>query len=104
MDVKMAFLHGSLDEELYMLLPEGFLIPRNEHLVCKLRHNLYGLKQAPHLWYKKFDSFMLSNGVNRSMEDSCLYMKKETNGSSIILVLYVGDMLIAGKYEKFCTN
>ena len=76
MDVKMAFLQGSLDEELYMLLPEGFLIPRNEHLVCKLRHNLYGLKQAPHLWYKKFDSFMLSNGFNQSTADTSLYMKK----------------------------
>ena len=61
MDVKTAFLHGSLDEELYMLQPEGFTIPGKEHLVCKLRCNLYRLKQAPSLWYKKFDSFMLTN-------------------------------------------
>ena len=43
MDVKTAFLPGSLDEEVYMLQPEAFTIPRKEHLVCKLRRNLYGL-------------------------------------------------------------
>ena len=51
MDIKMAFLHGSLDEELYMLQPEGFPIPGKEHLVCKLQYSLYGLKQSPRLWY-----------------------------------------------------
>ena len=95
---KMTFLHGSLDEELYMLQPEGFMIPGKEHLVCKLQCSLYGLKQAPRLWYKKFDSFMLSNGFNRGTAYPCFYMKKETNGSPIILVLYVDDMLIVGKH------
>ena len=99
MDVKVAFLHGSLDEELYMLQPGGFLIPGKEHLVYKLRCSLYGPKQAPRLWYKKFDSSMLSNGFTQSKANPCLYKKKETNGSPIILVLYVDDMLIAGKHE-----
>ena len=99
MDVKTTFLHGSLDDELYMLQPEGFTIPGNQHLVYKLQQSLYELKQAPHLWCKKFDSFMLSNGFTRSKADPCLYMKKETNGSPIILVLYVHDMLIAEKHE-----
>ena len=79
MDVKTVFLGGSLDEELYMLQLEGFTIPGKEHLVCKLRRSLYGLKQAPHIWYKKFDSFMLSNGFTWGKADPCLYMKKETN-------------------------
>ena len=69
MDVKTTSLHGTLDEELYMLQPEGFLIPGKEHLVKKLRHSLYGLKQSPRLWDKKFDSFMLSNGFNQSTAD-----------------------------------
>ena len=47
MDVKIAFLHGDIDEEIYMKQPEGFVVPNKEHLVCKLKRSLYGLKQAP---------------------------------------------------------
>ena len=99
MDVKTDSFHGNLDEELYMLQPEGFPIPGKGHLVCKLRRSLYRLKQALHLCYKKFDYFMLSNGFTRSTADPCLYLKKETNSSPIILVLYVDGMLIIGKHE-----
>ena len=44
MDVKTAFLHGDLDEELYMRQPEGYVIPGKEKQVCKLKRSLYGLK------------------------------------------------------------
>ena len=47
MDVKTTFLHGDLDEEIYMRQPEGFEVKGREELVCKLKKNLYGLKQAP---------------------------------------------------------
>ena len=47
MDVKSAFQHGDIDEEIYMKQPEGFVVLNKEHLVCKLKHSLYGLKQAP---------------------------------------------------------
>ena len=59
LDVKTVFLHGDLDEEIYMEQPEGFLQHRNEKFVCRLKKSLYGLKQSPRQWYKKFDSFML---------------------------------------------
>ncbi|MCO5577886.1 hypothetical protein L7F22_031721 [Adiantum nelumboides] len=47
MDVKTAFSHGDIDEEIYMKQPEGFVVPGKERLVCKLKRSLYGLKQAP---------------------------------------------------------
>jgi len=58
MDVKITFLHGNLEEEIYMKQPDGFLVEGKEDYVCRLRKSLYGLKQAPRQWYKKFESFM----------------------------------------------
>nr|KAJ0220468.1 hypothetical protein LSAT_V11C200058650 [Lactuca sativa] len=61
MDVKTTFLNGDLDEEIYMKQPEGFVMPGNEHKVCKLKKSLYGLKQEPKQWHQKFDDVILSN-------------------------------------------
>ena len=96
LDVKTAFLHGELEEDIYMEQPEGFVIPGKEKLVCKLKKSLYGLKQSPRQWYKRFDTFMLSQGFKRSNYDSCVYLKT-VKGSTIYLLLYVDDMLIAAK-------
>ena len=62
MDVKMAFLNGELEEEVYMEQPEGFVMKGQEHKVCKLVKSLYGLKQAPKQWHQKFDKVVLANG------------------------------------------
>ena len=49
MDVKTTFLHGDLEEDIYIEQPEGFKVNSKENFVCKLRKSLYGLKQAPRL-------------------------------------------------------
>ncbi|GJS14325.1 retrovirus-related pol polyprotein from transposon TNT 1-94 [Tanacetum coccineum] len=68
---------------------------KEENLVCKLKKSLYGLKQPPRQWYLKFNSFMQRAGYKRYDMDHCCYLKK-VGSCSIILLLYVDDMLVAG--------
>ena len=58
MDVKTTFLHGDLEEKIYMKQLEGFVVKGKKALVCKLKKSLYGLKQSPRMWYQKFDTFI----------------------------------------------
>ncbi|GJR29105.1 zinc finger, CCHC-type containing protein [Tanacetum coccineum] len=111
MDVKTAFLNGDLDEELYMKQPEGFVMPGNEHKVCKLVKSLYGLKQAPKQWHQKFDEVVLSSGFYLNQSDKCVYSKFDNSGKGVIICLYVDDMLIFGtdqnqvdKTKKFLSS
>ena len=97
LDVKTAFLHGDLEEEIYMEQPEGFETKEKEHYVCKLKKSLYGLKQAPRQWYYKFDSFMANHGYSKTTSDHCVFVKKFKDGNFIILLLYVDDMLVVGQ-------
>ncbi len=99
MDVVTAFLYGSLEEEIYMRQPEGFMRKGKERCVCRLLKSLYGLKQSPRQWNKHFDVFMHAQDFIRSSYDPCVYMKKVDNTAFgfIVLVLYVDDMLIAAK-------
>ena len=96
LDVKTTFLHGDLDEDIYMEQPERFVQHQNGRLVCKLEKSLYGLKQSPRKLYKKFDSFMVSQGYTGSEYVHCLYFKR-LNDIFIILFLYVDEMLILSK-------
>jgi hypothetical protein len=97
LDVKTAFLHGELEEEIYMLKPEGFAETDKENLVCRLNKSLYSLKQAPRYWYKRFDSFIISLGYNRLSSNHCTYYKRfEENDVFIIILLYVDDILVIG--------
>ena len=64
MDVKITFLHGELEEKIYMKKPEGFIQKDEEKKVCLLNKSLYGLKQSPRQWYKRFDSFMIKTKYN----------------------------------------
>ncbi|KAG7633109.1 Reverse transcriptase RNA-dependent DNA polymerase [Arabidopsis suecica] len=94
MDVKTAFLHGFLEEDIYMAQPEGFEDKKNPEKVCYLKRSLYGLKQCPRQWNLRFDEFMKGIGFERSAFDSCVYYKK-LGKTYTYLLLYVDDMLIA---------
>lgn len=100
LDVKTAFLHGDLEEEIYMEQPEGFQEKEKEHLICKLKKSLYGLKQAPRQWYRKFESFMVDHGFKKTVSDNCVFVKRYANDDLIILLLYVDDMLIISHDTK----
>ena len=58
MDVKLAFLNGYLEEEVYVEQPQGYEVPGQEHKVYRLKKALYGLKQAPRAWYSRIDSYL----------------------------------------------
>ena len=95
--MKIAFLHGDLEEEIYMVQPEGFEVKGKEHMLCRLKKSLYGLKQAPRQWYKKFDSFMVGHEYTKINANHCVYVKKFPDVKFLILLLYVDDMLIVGQ-------
>ncbi|CAA7016274.1 unnamed protein product [Microthlaspi erraticum] len=97
MDVKTAFLHGSLEEDIYMYQPEGYVDETQKDKVCLLKKSLYGLKQSPKQWNKRFDQFMKTQAFSRSERDQCVYTKEISADNYIYLLLYVDDMLIAAK-------
>jgi len=98
MDVKTTFLHGNLEEEIYMKQPDDFLVEGKDNYVRRLRKSLYDLKQAPRQWYKKFESFMCEQGYKKTTFNHSVFVKSFSNDDFIILSLYVEDMLIVEKY------
>ena len=94
MDVKNAFLHGDLQEEIYMKLPFGMTnsSPRD---VCKLKRSLYGLKQAPRDWFEKFRNTILSFSLTQSQYDSSLFFHTSASGI-VLLLVYIDDIIITG--------
>jgi hypothetical protein len=99
MDVKTTFLHGDLEEEIYMKQPEGYAMKGKKELVCRLKKSMYGLKQSPRMLHQKFDTYMLGLGFTRSKEDHRVYFKLISD-HLIYLVLYVDDMLLIGNNKE----
>ncbi|GKB99788.1 zinc finger, CCHC-type containing protein [Tanacetum coccineum] len=101
-DVKTAFLNGDLDEEVYIKQPEGFVMPGNEHKVCKLVKSLYRLKQAPKQWHQKFDEVVLSSGFLLNQSDKCVYSKFDSSGKVLFSMKDMGEanVILGIKFKR----
>lgn len=94
LDIHNAFLHGTLDEEVYMELPPG--LPNTKpNQVCKLNKAIYSLKQSSRQWFARLSTSLLNNGFKQSTFDYSLFLK-HTHTSFTALLVYVDDLIIAG--------
>ncbi|XP_021727699.1 uncharacterized protein LOC110694843 [Chenopodium quinoa] len=99
LDVKNAFLHGELNECVYMHQPPGFVDKRFPGYVCKLRKALYGLKQAPRAWYQRFANYLLQMGFVIAKMDNSLFIFRHGNDMTYLL-LYVDDIVFVTSSDK----
>ena len=95
-DVVTAFLNGTLEEEIYMQQPEGYIQPGSDHLVCKLKKSLYGLKQSPRCWNTTLTEFLESLNFKRNVADPCVFFRMES-GNPTIVAVYVDDLIVLTK-------
>jgi len=93
------FLHGELEEKIYMKQLEGYIQEDKENKMYLLKKPLYELKQSPRQWYKWFDSFISKAKYNRCEFDSYVYCKQSDD--PIYLLLYVNDMLVAVRNKTY---
>ncbi|GJY77583.1 retrovirus-related pol polyprotein from transposon TNT 1-94, partial [Tanacetum coccineum] len=92
MDVKTAFLHGSLKEDVYVCQPEGFIDVDHSSHVYKLKKALYGLKLAPRAWYDDLSKFILQNHFIKGTVDPTLFIKC-FNDDILVVRVYVDDII-----------
>ncbi|GLT44417.1 hypothetical protein SLA2020_183190 [Shorea laevis] len=95
LDVKNAFLHGNLSEQVFMEQPPGFTDEQYPSHVCYLRKALYGLKQAPQAWFDKWSIFLLKLGFSCSIADPSPFTY-HTHQGMLPLLIYVDDMILTG--------
>lgn len=102
--MKNAFLHGSLDEEVYMALPPGFYQDtKRKGKVCKLRKSIYGLKQASRQWHQKFNDALLTFGFTASLNDTSMFTYK-SGKEFIALLVYVDDIVLTGASQLIMSH
>ena len=92
-DIQNEFLHGQLQEEVYMQQPQGYVHPDFPHHVCRIKKSLYGLKQAPRAWFSKLTETLLQLGFLGSKADTSLFTLHQTT-FSIFILIYVDDIII----------
>jgi hypothetical protein len=100
MDVKNVFLHGDLNEEVYMEQPPGYVDQTHPNLVCRLKKALYSLKQTLKACSDKVSQYFVTSGFKTSNANFALYVKKIGHGI-IIIIIYVDDLIITGNSDTY---
>nr|GEU59825.1 putative ribonuclease H-like domain-containing protein [Tanacetum cinerariifolium] len=103
MDVKSAFLYGTIEEEVYVCQPPGFEDPDHPDKVYKVVKALYGLHQAPRAWYETLANYLLENGFHRGQIDQTLFIKKQ-KGDILLLQIYVDDIIFGATNKDLCKS
>ncbi|GKA36321.1 putative ribonuclease H-like domain-containing protein, partial [Tanacetum coccineum] len=102
MDVKSAFLYGTIKEEVYVTQPLRFNDPDHPDKFYKVVKALYGLHQAPRAWYETLANYLLSNGFKRGKIDQTLFIKKQ-KGDIFLVRVYVDDIIFGSTNKELCT-
>ena len=105
MDVIIAYLYGSIDNDIHMKIPEGFKLPEavstkpRSMFSIKLQRSLYGLKQSGRMWYNRLSEYLLKEGYVNNPICPCVFIKKSETGFAIIAI-YVDDLNLVGTPEE----
>nr|GEU77319.1 hypothetical protein [Tanacetum cinerariifolium] len=102
MDVKTAFLHGSLKEDVYVCQPEGFIDADHPSHVYKLKNSLYGLKKPPRAWYDELSTFFLQNGFSKGIIDPMLFTRR-FDDDILVVQVYVDDIIFGSTNPRYAT-
>ncbi|GJR34228.1 retrovirus-related pol polyprotein from transposon TNT 1-94 [Tanacetum coccineum] len=100
MDVKTAFLHGSLKEDVYVCQHEGFIDDDHPSHVYKLKKALYGLKQAPRAWYDELSQFLLQNHFFKGTIDPTLFIRR-FNDDILVVQVYIDDIIFGSTNPRY---
>nr|GEW02928.1 putative ribonuclease H-like domain-containing protein [Tanacetum cinerariifolium] len=103
MDVKSAFLYGTIKEEVYVCQPLGFKDPDYPDKVYKVVKALYGLHQAPKAWYATLANYLLENGFQRGKIDQTLFIKRQ-KGDILLVQIYVDDIIFGSTNKDLCKS
>nr|GEV00464.1 putative ribonuclease H-like domain-containing protein [Tanacetum cinerariifolium] len=102
-DVKSAFLYGTIEEEVYVSQPSGLEDPDDPDQVYKVVKALYGLHQAPRAWYETLANYLLENGFQKGKIDQTLFIKKH-KGDILLVQIYVDDIIFGATNKYLCKS
>nr|GEV68190.1 putative ribonuclease H-like domain-containing protein [Tanacetum cinerariifolium] len=102
-DVKSAFLHGMIEEEVYVYQPLGYEDPYFPNKVYKVKKALYKLHQAPRVWYETLSTYLLDNGFHREKIDKTLFIRRH-KGDILLVQVYVNDIIFGSTKKELCNS